>query len=75
MTFKEISAALDAALLDLEAKKKSLDKANAAANKALTDYRDAMAQAQELRLQLTSALEQVMPPMPDNVRVSGHKVA
>jgi predicted nucleic acid-binding Zn-ribbon protein len=75
MAFKDISIALDSALQDLDSKKKVLDKANAAADKALSDYRSSMENAQSLRQQLTDSLAQVMPAMPDNVRVSGGKAA
>jgi len=75
MTFKEISASLDSALQDLDKKKTDLDTANAAANRAMKDYSDAMAKAQDLRQQLVSALEETMPPMPDNVRIGIPRVA
>ncbi len=71
MTFQETSAALDVALKELESKKKALDAASAKINQAQADYASAMAKAQDLRMQLVNALEQVMPPMPTNVRVSG----
>jgi len=68
-TFKEVSDSLSTALQDLNNKKVALDEANTAANKAQNDYNDAMNKAQSLRQQLTDSLEDVMPPMPDNVRV------
>jgi len=75
MTFKEISAQLDLELADLDSKKKAMDAANAKAQQAVVNYQNALAKTQELRQSLISALEEVMPPMPTNVRVSGGRVA
>lgn len=70
MTFSEISSILDSALQDLSVKKLGLDSATKAAIQAQQDYDNAMAKAQSLRQQLTSSLEEVMPPIQSNVRIN-----
>jgi len=60
-TFKEIAESLDAALRDLQTKKSALDAANVEASKANDSYMSAISVAQNLKQQLTSSLEPVLP--------------
>lgn len=69
-TFSEISVSLDKAITNVNTKKITFDKASEEVQKASKDYEEAVSQAQEVRNEMSNALNSVLPSQPTRVRQS-----